>query len=115
MKFRKWNRWLVISKLAIPKGGGVKVGCRQSRAVPWLPACIFPDFSEDTLFAPSDGASWNLATIAEGLIKKIRFAMTGCIGIGDVNFQKPISGCADYRIIGGSQPIEGRAKRPLIL
>jgi hypothetical protein len=66
MKTYNWQGWLVFGDLDIPDGGGVKIEYRRNGRLE--PACLFPNLSEEELFAAHNHQDWNWATEYCGLV-----------------------------------------------
>lgn len=66
MKIYNWHGWLVFGALDVPNGGGVKIEYQRNGRLE--PACLFPNLTEEELFAAHNHQDWNWATEYCGLV-----------------------------------------------
>jgi len=66
MRIYNWHGFVVTDELEIPPNGAVQLEYRRDGR--WLPACVFPNLTEEELQSPCNDQDWNWATQYHGLV-----------------------------------------------
>lgn len=68
MKWFNWHGFVVLSELDVSADGGIQVEYKHSSGR-WYPCSMMPNFTEETMFGPSNGQDWNFATHFLGYVE----------------------------------------------
>ena len=67
MRLYNWHGFVVADELEVPSDGAVQLEYRGEGR--WLPACVYPNLTEEELQSPCNDQDWNWATQYHGLVR----------------------------------------------
>ena len=67
MRLYNWHGFVVADELDVPSDGAVQLQYRGGDR--WLPACVYPNLTEEELQSPCNDQDWNWATQYHGLVR----------------------------------------------